>query len=84
MGQKLVGGRTALKNTPTDRDASPDGRLFNKSESDHPDHDQVGRDDEIEQARDDQDGDAGGECDNWLQVSDADVPLGCCTDAMAK
>ena len=74
----------ALKSTPRDRDASPDSRLFDKSKTDHTDDDQVGRDNEIEQARDNQNSDAGDERDDGLQMSDADdhdgVPFGCMSE----
>ena len=70
----------ALKSTLGDRDASPPFRSADKSKPEHSDQDQVGSDNEIEQARNNQDSDASDERDDRLQMTDTDdhdgVPLG--------
>jgi hypothetical protein len=57
----------------------PPGRwkegLFEDAETDDPDHDQIDRHDVVEQARHDQDEDAGNECHDGLKLADADGHL---------
>jgi hypothetical protein len=81
MDQKTSAGAAALKNTASLADASPRNRLLDNSQTEYANQDQIGRNDEVEQPRNDENENAGNERDNRLQVSDANnhdrVPLGC-------
>src|SRR6185437_14097265 len=62
----------ALKNTSEQADASRNLGLFEKPEAEQPGGNEIDRDDDVEQPRNDKNENTGDESDNWLQMRNTD------------